>query len=68
MHIGKENPMNSYYMKIEENSKKLDTCEEEKDLGITFDSNLNFDKHIHNITKKSKPDVRNNKKDIHFHG
>ena len=53
MHIGKKNPMNSYYMKIEENNKKLDTCEAEKDLGITFDANLNFDNHISNITKKA---------------
>ena len=53
MHIGKKNPRNSYYMKIEDCQQKLETCEEEKDLGITFDSNLNFDKHISNVTKKS---------------
>ena len=53
MHIGKKNPRNSYYMKIEDCQQKLETCEEEKDLGITFDSNLNFDKHISNVTKKA---------------
>ena len=53
MHIGKNNPKQKYYMKIENEQQVLDTCEEEKDLGITFDSNLNFENHISNITKKA---------------
>ena len=53
MHIGKKNPMTSYFMKIENEKQKIETCSEEKDLGITFDSNLNFDVHINNITKKA---------------
>ena len=40
-------------MKIENDNQKLETCQEEKDLGITFDNNLNFDLHITNITKKA---------------
>ena len=43
MHIGKKNPMTSYFMRIE------NACSEEKDLGITFDSNLNFDTHMNEI-------------------
>ena len=53
MHIGKKNPKTSYYMKIENERQKLDTCSEEKDLGITFDSNLSFDIHINNVSKKA---------------
>ena len=53
MHIGKKNPRQEYYMKIENEKQKLETCTEEKDLGITFDENLRFDIHIDNITKKA---------------
>ena len=53
MHIGKNNPKTKYFMKIENENQKIDTCKEEKDLGITFDENLNFDLHINNITKKA---------------
>ena len=53
MHIGKNNPKTCYYMKIEEEKQKIETCAEEKDLGITFDANLNFDQHISNISKKA---------------
>ena len=53
MHIGKNNPQNKYYMKIEDSKQELDKCKEEKDLGITFDPTLNFDIHINNITKKA---------------
>ena len=53
MHIGKSNPRHEYFMKIENDKQRLEKCEEEKDLGITFDSNLNFEIHISNITKKA---------------
>ena len=46
MHIGKNNPETKYTMKKGENSSDIATCEEEKDLGVTFDRNLNFNKHI----------------------
>ena len=49
----KKNPKHEYYMKIENEKQKLETCTEEKDLGITFDENLRFDIHIDNITKKA---------------
>ena len=53
MHIGKKNPQNHYYMKIENEKQKIETCREEKDLGIIFDEALNFDNHISNITNKA---------------
>ena len=53
MHIGKKNPETKYYMKIENDLQSLESCTEEKDLGITFDDKLSFDQHISNITKKA---------------
>ena len=53
MHIGRNNPQNKYYMKIEDRNQELDKCSEEKDLDITFDPTLNFDIHINNITKNA---------------
>ena len=53
MHIGKKNPQHEYFMKIEKEKQRIGTCNEEKDLGITFDKELNFDSHISNITKKA---------------
>ena len=53
MHVGKKNPQYEYYMKLEGENQKIGTCEEEKDLGIIFDKNLNFDNHITSITKKA---------------
>ena len=49
MHIGKNNPQNKYYLKIENSEQELDKCKEEKDLVITFDPTLNFNIHIYNI-------------------
>ena len=53
MHLGKKNDCKDYVMKIESCNQKLETCDEEKDLGITFDNSLNFDIHIDNIIKKA---------------
>ena len=53
MHLGKKNQHKEYFMKIEKEKQRLNPCEEEKDLGITFEPNLSFDKHISNITKKA---------------
>ena len=32
----------SYYMKIENDQQELESCNEEKDIGIIFDSELNL--------------------------
>ena len=53
MHLGKKNTCNDYFMKIDTNIQKLESCVEEKDLGIIFDPTLNFDIHINNIIKKA---------------
>ena len=49
LHFGKNNPNNVYYLK----ETPIACCEEEKDLGITFDTSLKFNEHICNITKKA---------------
>ena len=36
MHLGKKNQHKEYFMKIEKEKQRLNPCEEEKDLGITF--------------------------------
>ena len=50
----RKNQHKEYFMKIEKEKQRLNPCEEKKkDLGITFDPNLSFNKHISNITKKA---------------
>jgi len=49
MHIGKKNPKNVYTM----NGKNLTETTEERDLGVTIDCRLEFDKHIKNIVAKA---------------
>ena len=49
MHIGKKNPRYAYTM----NGKNLTDTMEEKDLGVTIDCRLEFDKHIKNIVAKA---------------
>ena len=51
MYMGKKTPKTDYYMQIKQ--EKLEACDEEKDLGITFHPKLDFDVHISNITKKA---------------
>ena len=59
MHIGSKNPCCKYEMKLENDLQQNETCEEEKDLGVTFDSTLSFDPHIKRIVSRratiSKP-------------
>ena len=49
MHIGKKNPKNVYTM----NGTNLAETTEEKDLGVTIDCRLEFDRHIKNIVAKA---------------
>ena len=53
LHIGNKNPVNDYIMKIGDQEFKIAKCEEEKDLGVTFDKNLLFDRHITHIVNKA---------------
>ena len=51
LHIGQNNPEEIYMMGSDD--KILSTCDNEKDLGVTFDKDLSFDVHIQNATKKA---------------
>ena len=55
MHIGPDNPKHEYYMDENGNKSKISEVESEKDLGVTFDNQLKFNKHIEmSITKASQ--------------
>ena len=49
LYYGKNNPNNRYYLE----NQPIANCSQEKDLGVTFDTEINFKKHITNITKKA---------------
>ena len=49
LYYGRNNPQNPYYL----SGETITTCTQEKDLGITFDPDLNFKTHINNITSKA---------------
>ena len=53
LHMGKRNPNHEYLIKDNISHKKITVCKTEKDIGVTFDENLNFDSHIHNIVNKA---------------
>ena len=53
MHVGKKNIRQDYFMKIGNDVQKISVCETEKDLGVTFDSELSFDLHIKRVTNKA---------------
>ena len=52
-HYGKDNPENEYSM----NALPLSTDISEKDLGVTFDTSLNFRQHIGNMIAKANSRV-----------
>ncbi len=52
LHIGQTNVNQDYY--IDKNcSQKLRTIEHEKDVGVTFSTDLKFDLHISNVINKA---------------
>ena len=55
LHIGRKNPQCQYTMvnPISGERTVINTCNFEKDLGVTFDSNLIFDQHIQNSINKA---------------
>ena len=53
LHMGKNNPNNVYFMRMNDEIIEIKACTEEKDLGVTFDSNLLFDRHIVNCVNKA---------------
>ena len=40
-------------MKLGDNSQNQAKCDDEKDLGVTFNENLSFDKHINRTVSKA---------------
>lgn len=53
MHAGKKNPKFTYSMQTKDEPIIIAECEEEKDLGVTFDSLLKFNSHINNAIIKA---------------
>jgi hypothetical protein len=53
LHLGKNNPCNNYTMTLNGTTTNIMTCNEEKDLGVTFDKALTFDPHIQNSINKA---------------
>ena len=55
MYIGtkKDRGRDDYFMEQDNASKKIDICDYEKDLGVTFDERLEFNKHIENVIGKA---------------
>ena len=49
MHLGRLNPKHTYTM----GNRDLAVTSEEKDLGVIFDENLEFDKHIKTIVNRA---------------
>ena len=54
LHIGKNNPRYEYHIKDGNETRKLETTQEEKDLGVIVDENLTFEKHINETVKKCR--------------
>ena len=54
LHVGKNNPNDSYYMTNKEGENiKVTESASEKDIGVTFDCDMKFATHINNITNKA---------------
>ena len=54
LHVGKKNPVITYSMKNYGITQNVLKCEEEKDLGVTFDNELNFNSHIDKAINTAK--------------
>ena len=53
MHVGKTIHDYAYNLKIDNTAHKLGEIEEQKDIGVTIDSNLEFDKNINQKINKA---------------
>ena len=54
MHIGRKNEAANYKMKVNEDEyRSFAKCNEEKDLGVTFDKSFSFDAHIQSCINKA---------------
>ena len=53
LHLGKGNPNNDYTLRSNNEEITIEKCQLEKDLGITFDTHMKFDLHIHDIITRA---------------
>ena len=53
IHFGNGNPQNQYFFHNDHDSILIEKATEEKDLGVIFESNLKFDKHINSAVNKA---------------
>ena len=53
MYIGRNNPEIPYSMSVDGQQITLESCTEEKDLGVIFDPMLTFDTHINKMINKA---------------
>ena len=51
MRLGPETDFSQYYMTRDKSGEPIDTVQEEKDLGLTFDNKLKFSSHIKSCVK-----------------
>lgn len=65
LHIGKTNPKYKYIIKNKENEIEITNVYEEKDLGVTFDTDFLFDQHIANIINKANQRIGIIKRTFH---
>ena len=56
LHIGNNVEITEYTMETPNGNVTIEKVESEKDLGVIFDSKLNFTEHISSQSLKSKPD------------
>ena len=58
MHFGRNNAKYNYTMKLNDNEiMNVINCEEEKDLGVIFDSKLSFDAHVQCVISKANRNI-----------
>ncbi|MCP3849730.1 MAG: hypothetical protein GY694_05770, partial [Gammaproteobacteria bacterium] len=53
LHFGRKNPKVDYTITCKGRSQALQESNEEKDLGVTFDTKLKFDQHINTVINKA---------------
>ena len=53
LHGVRNNPENDYYVDVDGLDVKIQECEVEKDLGVSFDGNLKFNQHIESVVNKA---------------
>ena len=53
LHGGNKNTGNDYFMEQDNNKVKIQECDTEMDLGVTFDGKLNFNTHIEAVINKA---------------